>query len=99
MVGTQCPHLSPCVTWPPVLLSLYEQRSRKSASLGAVYATVDRLEKKGLASSRLGESTPERGGKPKRYYEVTALGLLALSKAREANIRLWADAPLLGVPT
>jgi DNA-binding PadR family transcriptional regulator len=76
-----------------------EQRSRKSASLGAVYATVDRLEKKGLASSRLGESTPERGGKPKRYYEVTALGLLALSKAREANIRLWADAPLLGVPT
>ena len=40
----------------------------RSANLGAVYATLDRLEKKGLISSSLGDPTPERGGKPKRFY-------------------------------
>lgn len=44
-----------------------QQRAGKSISLGAVYATVDRLEKKRLVSSKLGEPTPERGGKPKRF--------------------------------
>jgi PadR family transcriptional regulator, regulatory protein PadR len=75
-----------------------ERRAGKSISLGAVYATVDRLEKKGLVSSKLGESTPERGGKPKRFYEVTAPGLLALSEARDAVIRMWVDALPLGAP-
>ena len=73
-----------------------QQRAGKSISLGAVYATVDRLEKKRLVSSKLGEPTPERGGKPKRFYEVTAPGLLALSEAREAVVRMWADALPLG---
>jgi DNA-binding PadR family transcriptional regulator len=73
-----------------------QRRSGKSVNLGAVYATVDRLEKKGFVTSSLGDPTPERGGKPKRFYQVKAPGLLALSKAREANIRMWADAPLLG---
>ena len=73
-----------------------QQRAGKSISLGAVYATVDRLEKKRLVSSKLGEPTPERGGKPKQFYEVTAPGLLALSEAREAVVRMWADALPLG---
>lgn len=73
-----------------------ERRSGKPVTLGAVYATVDRLEKKGLVLSRLGEATPERGGKAKRFYQLKAPGLVALSEAREADARMWADAPPLG---
>ena len=40
----------------------------REVSLGAVYATLDRLERKGLVRSFFGEATPERGGKPKRYF-------------------------------
>ena len=75
-----------------------EMRDRfgKSVSLGAVYATVDRLERKRFVSSRLGEPTPERGGKPKRFYTIEALGRTALAETREAEARVWADVPALG---
>lgn len=66
-------------------------RFGRSVSLGAIYATVDRMERKGLISSRLGEPTPERGGKPKRFYRIEAPGHRALSDARDAEARLWTD--------
>jgi PadR family transcriptional regulator PadR len=75
-----------------------KKRFGKSLSLGAIYATVDRLEKKRFVSSRLGEPTPERGGKPKRFYLVEAPGQIALADAREADSRLWAGAPPLRAP-
>lgn len=75
-----------------------ERRTGRSASLGAIYATVDRLERKGFVSSRLGDPTPERGGKPKRFYQVKAPGVMALSVAREADERMWTGIPPLGVP-
>ncbi len=74
-------------------------RFGKSTSLGAIYTTLDRLEKKGLVSSRLGEPTKERGGKPKRFYRISASGQFALRNVRDAGERLWAGAPPLGVPT
>jgi PadR family transcriptional regulator PadR len=52
-----------------------EELSRpKSVSLGAVYVTLDRLEDKGLVTSRLSDPTPERGGRAKRCYQLEALG-------------------------
>lgn len=72
-----------------------EKRAGWSISLGAVYATLDRLEKKGFVISRLGDPTPERGGRPKRFYEMKAPGILALSQAWEANRRRWANAEAL----
>lgn len=69
-----------------------KQRTGRSVSLGAVYATVDRLEKKKLVESRLGDPTPERGGRPKRFYRVKAPGVLALTQAQAANERMWAGA-------
>jgi PadR family transcriptional regulator PadR len=66
-----------------------EQLTGTSVSLGAVYATVDRLQKKGLVESRLAEATPERGGKPKRYYWITAPGERALAEARAADAKIW----------
>ena len=75
-----------------------KERFGKSISLGAIYATVDRLEKKRYVSSRLGEPTPERGGKPKRFYRIEALGQLALSETWEAESRIWGELPPMGAP-
>jgi DNA-binding PadR family transcriptional regulator len=73
-------------------------RFGKSISLGAIYATVDRLEKKGFVDSRLGGPTAERGGRPKRFYNIRGAGERALIAAREADRRLWAGSPPLGAP-
>lgn len=58
------------------------QRTGRSAAPGALYTTLDRLEQKGLVSSRLGEPTPERGGRAKRYYTVSAAGAEAVERAQ-----------------
>ena len=73
-------------------------RFGKSGSLGAIYPTVDRLEKKRFVCSRLGDPTPERGGKPKRFYRIEALGQRALAEAQAADTLLWAEAPPFGAP-
>lgn len=53
----------------------------KDVSVGALYTTLDRLESKGLVKSREGESTEERGGRAKKYFQVSALGHNALNKS------------------
>ena len=73
-----------------------ERRTGKKVSLGAVYATVDRLDRKGFISSSLGEPTPERGGKPKRFYKIEAPGQRALHAARQIDSRMWEDIPSSG---
>ncbi len=55
-----------------------EQHAGRSASLGAVYATLDRLEAKGYVSSRTGGPTSERRGRAKRFFQVEPPGLEAL---------------------
>jgi PadR family transcriptional regulator, regulatory protein PadR len=75
-----------------------ERRAGKPVSFGAVYATLDRLQKKGLISSKLGEPTPERGGKPKRYYRIEAPGERALREAQSFVERMWAGVAPVGVP-
>jgi PadR family transcriptional regulator PadR len=67
-----------------------EKRSGRSASLSAVHTTLERLEHKGMARSRIGDPTPQRGGKRKRHYEVTASGVRAL-QACYRSIRKMAD--------
>ena len=61
-----------------------EQRARRDVALGAVYTTLLRLEDKGFAASRLGESTPERGGRRKKFYRPTAAGQRALRASLDA---------------
>lgn len=51
-----------------------ETRTQRNVTIGALYTTLTRLEEKGYVRSRLGEATPERGGRAKRYYKITALG-------------------------
>jgi PadR family transcriptional regulator len=58
-----------------------EERTGRSVSLGAVYATLDRLEKKGYVSSFQGNPTPERGGRAKRFFRIERAGRAALQNS------------------
>jgi DNA-binding PadR family transcriptional regulator len=58
--------------------------TKREVSFGAVYATLDRLEAKGYVKSSLGEATPERGGRSKRFFRVTAKGLTAVNRTHRA---------------
>ena len=64
---------------------------------GALYTTLDRLEDKGLVTSRYGDPTPERGGRAKRYFTVTARGVRAVARAQRAYQRLLKGLVLPGV--
>jgi PadR family transcriptional regulator, regulatory protein PadR len=52
-----------------------EAAAERPCSIGALYTTLDRLEEKGLVKTRMGDPTPQRGGRPKRMVRVTAKGL------------------------
>jgi DNA-binding PadR family transcriptional regulator len=67
-----------------------KRRTRRRVALGAVYITLDRLEKKGLLSSTLSEPIAERGGRARRCYTVTRPALTALRASRAALMNLWA---------
>ena len=66
-----------------------ERRTGRSVSRAAVYVTLRRLEDKGLVSSWLGDSTPERGGKARRHVKLEAEGARALREARQMADRMW----------
>ncbi len=74
-------------------VTIHEKASQLAAprriSLGAVYVTLDRLEDKGLISSRLSDPTPERGGRSKRFYRLDALGERALEESAATAKRVW----------
>lgn len=65
------------------------QTTGKSVSIPAVYVTLSRLEKKGLVSSWVGEPSPTRGGRAKRYFELSVKGRAALEQARDVLAQLW----------
>jgi PadR family transcriptional regulator len=58
-----------------------KERGRRSISLGAVYTTLYRLEKKGIVRSRPGDPTPQRGGRGKRLFEITRNGQAAVEES------------------
>jgi DNA-binding PadR family transcriptional regulator len=68
-------------------------RRGRDVSVGSVYAALDRLELKGLVASSLGESTPERGGRAKRYFRVTEQGLRSVHETRKVLNKLWKSLP------
>jgi PadR family transcriptional regulator PadR len=72
-----------------------ERRSGREVALGSVYAALERLEEKGLATSMLGDPTAERGGRAKRYFRVTALGLREVRETQRALVSLWRGLPEL----
>ena len=79
-----------------VLISrVIEETTGREVALASVYATLDRLELKGLVCSNLGEPTPERGGRAKKYFHITARGLREVRDARRVLKKLWKRLPQL----
>jgi DNA-binding PadR family transcriptional regulator len=70
-----------------VLREITETAGR-DVSIGAVYATLDRMESKGLVESSVGDPTPERGGRAKRRFKLTALGISSLRQSHRAMLRM-----------
>jgi DNA-binding PadR family transcriptional regulator len=71
------------------ILNETQARLHRNVSAGAVYATLERLETKGLASSRLAPGTAIRGGRARRYFVPTGAGVGALNDAKSAADSLW----------
>lgn len=59
-------------------------RTKREVSIGAVYATLGRLEAKGYVKSHYGDPTPERGGRSKRFFRVTTKGVAAVNRTHRA---------------
>jgi PadR family transcriptional regulator PadR len=70
-----------------------ERQTGREVTLGAVYAALERMERKGLLRSGWSESTGTRGGKPRRLFSVTAEGLRTVGEARRAREALWNAVP------
>jgi PadR family transcriptional regulator PadR len=66
----------------------------KTWAFGAIFISLDRLERKGYVKSYLGDETPERGGRRKRFYSVSKQGLKALAQIRKIDRTMWEDMPV-----
>ena len=78
---------------PPVYAVPVQRFIAKSTGrdvvMGAVYASLERLEQKGLLRSELGEATPAPGGKRKRLFSITPDGVRMLKELRRMRDRIW----------
>lgn len=71
-------------------------RTKREPAPGALYTTLDRMEEKELVQSRLGDPTPQRGGRAKRYFTVTKRGRVAVISAQRSYQSLLQGLGLLG---
>ena len=76
-----------------VVQEVIERETGREVTLGAVYAALERMERKGLLSSAMSASTGERGGRRRRLFAVTDEGLRVLSDVRRAREALWQAVP------
>lgn len=70
-----------------------ESRLKRTVSFGALHTALKRLEEKGYLKSYSGESTDVRAGRPRQYFEITAMGKKAMQHARETREELWKAIP------
>jgi len=77
------------------ILREIEKRADRAVSIGALYSTLNRLEKKEYVKSHMGEATLERGGRAKRYFKITSTGQQQLDKSLKSlhqmldGLQLW----------
>jgi PadR family transcriptional regulator, regulatory protein PadR len=70
-----------------------ESRLSRTVSMGALHTALKRLEDKGYLKSYAGEATEDRAGRPKRYFELTAMGKRAIQYAKATRDDLWRAIP------
>jgi len=73
------------------ILNEVSSQSGRGVARATVYVALKRLERKGLVTSHLGDSTPERGGRAKRFFRLKPAGLKALRESRARFLRLWRE--------
>lgn len=71
-----------------------EQRASRTISLGALHSTIARLEEKGFLKSHLRGATHERGGRRKRYFQITQGGKAALREIKNLRDELWQESKI-----
>jgi DNA-binding PadR family transcriptional regulator len=71
------------------VLQELKERTGREPNVASIYAALDRLEKKGFVSSKLGDGTGAHGGRPKRYFEIEPAGIDALILARRMHDSMW----------
>jgi DNA-binding PadR family transcriptional regulator len=71
-----------------------EARCNRAVSMGSLHSTISRLEEKGLLKSWFGGATQERGGRSKRYYEITPTGKKAVTESKSLRDELWKSSSL-----
>ena len=72
-----------------------EEQTGREVVVASVYATLERLQERGLVASSLGDSTPERGGRAKRYFRITGAGMREVRDTRRSLMNLWKGLPEL----
>jgi len=65
------------------------ERTGREVAIGSVYAALDRLEGRGYVASSIGDPTPQRGGRAKRYFTAQRSGIEALADSRALLVGLW----------
>jgi DNA-binding PadR family transcriptional regulator len=68
---------------------LIEARTARRVPVGALYTALDRLERKGYVASRMGDPTPQRGGRAKRHFTLKPAGAAALERSRDFLASMW----------
>jgi len=81
----------------PIRLDI-ERRTGRRVTVGALYATLDRLEAKGFVHSWFADPTPLRGGRSKRYFKLLPAGIRALAESKSALDSMWRGIRLRGAP-
>lgn len=74
-----------------------ERQTGRSSAIGAVHATLNRLQEKGYVESSMIEGTQERGGRRKRVFQMTGLGKRALVESKDVRVNLWSQLPDLNI--
>lgn len=73
------------------------KKAGREVAISAIHSALNRLSTKGFVASEFGEATPERGGKRKRIFKVTAFGIKSLEQAKELRESYWINIPQLSI--
>ncbi|MFY0598841.1 MAG: helix-turn-helix transcriptional regulator [Cyclobacteriaceae bacterium] len=76
------------------ILNDIKERAKRKLSIGALHSTLTRLEEKGYITSYLGDPTNERGGRRKRYFQLTSEAISALNDMKALRDQLWANSKI-----
>ena len=79
------------------IVKAIREHQNREVNLSAVHVTLYRLEDKGYVTSHMGGATKERGGRKKRFFEITSSGLALVKEMKESRTKLWDLVPQLNM--